>query len=81
MSQVQPETVTTDGLKSCGASLAIPRLRHVHRSGRLRENNGLRTRVSLSDDGSKRCSDSGLEFRRFMATSPGDHIVAYALPD
>ena len=36
---VEPETITTDGLASYGAALAKLNLRHLHRPGRLRENN------------------------------------------
>ena len=36
---VEPETITTDGLASYGAALAQLDLRHLHRPGRLRENN------------------------------------------
>lgn len=38
-SQGEPETVTTDGLKSYGAALSTLGLSQVRRSGRLRENN------------------------------------------
>ena len=36
---VQPEAITTDGLASYGAALHSLHLRHLHRPGRLRENN------------------------------------------
>ena len=36
---VKPELITTDGLASYGAALGELRLRHLHRAGRLRENN------------------------------------------
>ena len=36
---VEPETITTDGLASYGAALDQLDLRHLHRPGRLRENN------------------------------------------
>ena len=36
---VEPETITTDGLLSYGAALNQLDLRHLHRPGRLRENN------------------------------------------
>ena len=36
---VEPETITTDGLLSYGAALDRLDLRHLHRPGRLRENN------------------------------------------
>ena len=36
---VKPELITTDGLASYGAALAELNLRHLHRAGRLRENN------------------------------------------
>ena len=36
---VEPETITTDGLPSYGAALDRLELRHLHRPGRLRENN------------------------------------------
>ena len=36
---VEPESVTTDGLASYGAALDLLQLRHIHRPGRLRENN------------------------------------------
>ena len=36
---VEPETITTDGLLSYGAALDQLDLRHLHRPGRLRENN------------------------------------------
>ncbi|MFT4913823.1 MAG: putative transposase [Brevundimonas sp.] len=36
---VEPQTITTDGLASYGAALDQLELRHVHRPGRLRENN------------------------------------------
>lgn len=36
---VEPQTITTDGLASCGAALDQLDLRHFHRTGRLRENN------------------------------------------
>ena len=36
---VEPETITTDGLLSHGAALDRLDLRHLHRPGRLRENN------------------------------------------
>jgi transposase-like protein len=36
---VEPQTITTDGLGSYGAALEELKLRHVHRPGRLRENN------------------------------------------
>ena len=36
---IQPETITTDGLLSYGAALNRLDLRHLHRPGRLRENN------------------------------------------
>ena len=35
----EPETITTDGLASYGAALDQLELRHLHRPGRLRENN------------------------------------------
>jgi len=36
---VEPQTITTDGLASYGAGLDQLDLRHLHRPGRLRENN------------------------------------------
>ena len=36
---VEPQTITTDGLASYGAALDYLNLRHLHRPGRLRENN------------------------------------------
>ncbi len=36
---VEPQTITTDGLGSYGAALDQLGLRHLHRPGRLRENN------------------------------------------
>ena len=36
---VEPQTITTDGLLSYGAALDRLNLRHLHRPGRLRENN------------------------------------------
>ena len=36
---VEPEAITTDGLTSYGAALNQLGLRHLHRPGRLRENN------------------------------------------
>ena len=36
---VEPQTITTDGLLSYGAALDRMELRHLHRPGRLRENN------------------------------------------
>ena len=36
---VAPELITTDGLKSYPAALAVLGLNHIHRPGRLRENN------------------------------------------
>ena len=36
---VEPQTITTDGLLSYGAALDRLELRHLHRPGRLRENN------------------------------------------
>ena len=36
---VKPELITTDGLASYGAALDELKLRHLHRPGRLRENN------------------------------------------
>ncbi len=36
---VEPQTITTDGLASYGAALDQIDLRHLHRPGRLRENN------------------------------------------
>jgi len=36
---VEPQTITTDGLASYGAALDQLGLRHLHRPGRLRENN------------------------------------------
>jgi transposase-like protein len=36
---VEPEMITTDGLASYGAALDQLDLRHLHRPGRLRENN------------------------------------------
>ena len=36
---VEPQTITTDGLASYGAALEQLDLRHLHRPGRLRENN------------------------------------------
>ena len=36
---VEPKTITTDGLASYGAALGRLELRHLHRQGRLRENN------------------------------------------
>ena len=36
---VEPQTITTDGLASYGAALDVLDLRHLHRPGRLRENN------------------------------------------
>jgi transposase-like protein len=35
----EPEMITTDGPVSYGAALEILKLRHIHRPGRLRENN------------------------------------------
>ena len=35
----EPQAITTDGLASCGAALDVLYLRHLHRPGRLRENN------------------------------------------
>ena len=35
----EPQTITTDGLLSYGAALDRLELRHLHRPGRLRENN------------------------------------------
>ncbi|VTO16896.1 Protein of uncharacterised function (DUF3768) [Brevundimonas vancanneytii] len=36
---VEPESITTDGLASYGAALDLLELRHLHRPGRLRDNN------------------------------------------
>lgn len=36
---VEPETITTDGLASYGAALDLLQLRHLHRPGRLQDNN------------------------------------------
>ena len=36
---LEPESITTDGLGSYGAALEKLKLRHLHRPGRLRENN------------------------------------------
>jgi len=36
---VEPESITTDGLASYGAALNQLELRHLHRPGRLRDNN------------------------------------------
>ena len=36
---VEPQTITTDGLSSYGAALDQLDLKHLHRPGRLRENN------------------------------------------
>lgn len=36
---VDPEWITTDGLASYGAALDLLNLRHLHRPGRLRDNN------------------------------------------
>jgi putative transposase len=36
---VEPEVITTDGLKSYPAALDQLGLRHIHRPGRLQENN------------------------------------------
>ena len=36
---VEPEMITTDCLGSYGAALEILKVRHIHRPGRLRENN------------------------------------------
>lgn len=36
---VEPQTITTDGLASYGAALDLLHLRHLHRPGRLRDNN------------------------------------------
>jgi len=36
---VEPQTITTDGLAPYGAALDQLDLRHLHRPGRLRENN------------------------------------------
>ena len=36
---VEPQAITTDGPASCGAALSQQALRHLHRPGRLRENN------------------------------------------
>jgi len=36
---MEPQTITTDGLASYGAALDVLDLRHLHRPGRLRENN------------------------------------------
>ncbi|WP_453977378.1 IS6 family transposase [Brevundimonas sp. Marseille-Q4549] len=36
---VEPESITTDGLASYGAALDLLKLRHLHRPGRLRDNN------------------------------------------
>ena len=36
---IKPEMITTDGLASYGAALDELDLRHIHRPGRLRENN------------------------------------------
>jgi len=36
---VEPQTIATDGLASYGAALDVLDLRHLHRPGRLRENN------------------------------------------
>ena len=36
---VEPETITTDGMASYGAALDHLDLRHLHRLGRIRENN------------------------------------------
>ena len=36
---VEPQTITTDGLASYDAALDQMDLRHLHRPGRLRENN------------------------------------------
>jgi transposase-like protein len=36
---VWPESITTDGLGSYGLALRILKLEHLHRPGRLRENN------------------------------------------
>ena len=36
---IEPRTITTDGLASYGAALDVLDIRHLHRSGRLRENN------------------------------------------
>tara|TARA_R110000787_G_scaffold48040_5_gene116011 strand:- start:2661 stop:3089 length:429 start_codon:yes stop_codon:yes gene_type:complete len=38
---IEPEKITTDGLLSYGAALDRLELRHIHRPGRLRDNNRL----------------------------------------
>jgi len=50
---VEPESITTDGLASCGAALDLLKPRHIHRPGRLRENN----RIECSHLSIRRRSD------------------------
>ena len=47
---VEPETITTDGLASYGAALDQLDQRHLHRPGRLPENNRVKTPTCRSDD-------------------------------
>jgi transposase-like protein len=53
---VTPQSITTDGLRSYKAALDGLHLRHLHRLGRLRENN--RAENSLFDDESEKCRGS-----------------------
>lgn len=58
---VEPETITTDGLASYGATLDQLDLRHVHRPGRLRENNRIKNSYRRSEDENGNSTGSNLK--------------------
>jgi len=55
---VEHQAIVTDGLTSYRSALRELKLDHLHRPGRLRENNRAETRTCRSDDESGRCSSS-----------------------
>lgn len=67
---VEPETSTTDGLLSYGAALDQLDLRHLHRPGRLRENNRVENPTCRSDDGNDNSSDSNPKLQPRDSSSP-----------
>lgn len=55
---VEPERIATDGLRSYPAALHDLGLLHLHRPGRLRDNNRAENSICRSEDEGDRCSTS-----------------------
>lgn len=87
---VEPEAITTDGLRSYGAALKELGLEDLHRPGRLRENNGAENSHLPFANGSERCSSSSPSLPSDVSSPPtqasttpstsNDHLIGRRHP-